>query len=244
MPSPKVNCWHERKAAHHQRQLARTPTAGSGSARSAPKRRPGREVLFNWLQGDLRGARCLDLFAGTGALGLEAASRGAATVVLVEQDHGLCRQLIEVGRQWPGGDVLTVVHADAMRWLERAEGPFDIVFVDPPFGAGLYAATLEALARPGLLAAGALVYVESAALAGPVPAAAGATAAGVQPLRRRGDGPVPGKLVDSPRKAAGRCANAAAAGARLKPRWKSRSKSYSRRDAKPRRRALQNQIQT
>ena len=122
-----------------------------------------REVLFNWLQGDLRGARCLDLFAGTGALGLEAASRGAASVVLVEQDRALCRHLTELGRQWPGGDVLTVVQADAMRWLERAEGPFDIVFVDPPFGAGLYAATLDALARPGLLAAGALIYIESAA---------------------------------------------------------------------------------
>lgn len=123
-----------------------------------------REVLFNWLQGRVREARCLDLFAGTGALGLEAASRGAGSVVLVEQDHGLCRQLIDLAGQWPGGEVLTVVQADAVRWLERAEGPFDIVFVDPPFGAGLYAATLAALARPGLLAPGALVYVESAAL--------------------------------------------------------------------------------
>lgn len=122
-----------------------------------------REVLFNWLQGRVRGARCLDVFAGTGALGLEAASRGAASVVLVEQDRRLCRQLIELGEGWPGGDVLTVVQADAVRWLERAEAPFDIVFVDPPFGAGLYAETLSALSRPGLLAPGALVYVESAA---------------------------------------------------------------------------------
>jgi len=122
-----------------------------------------REVLFNWLQGRLQGARCLDLFAGTGALGLEAASRGAASVVLVELDRGLCRALSEFGREWPGGDVLTVVQADARRWLERTEDRFDIVFVDPPFGAGLYAATLDALARPGLLAPGALVYVESAA---------------------------------------------------------------------------------
>ena len=121
-----------------------------------------REVLFNWLQGYVRGSRCLDLFAGTGALGLEAASRGAGSVVLVEQDRGLCRQLIGLGEQWPGGDVLTVEQADAMRWLERAEGPFDVVFVDPPFAAGLYAATLDALLRPGLLAPGALVYVESA----------------------------------------------------------------------------------
>jgi 16S rRNA (guanine966-N2)-methyltransferase len=122
-----------------------------------------REVLFNWLQGRVREARCLDLFAGTGALGLEAASRGAESVVLVEQDRGLCRQLIELGDDWPGGEVLTVVQADAARWAERAEGPFDIVFVDPPFGAGHYAETLRALARPGMLAPGALVYVESAA---------------------------------------------------------------------------------
>ena len=122
-----------------------------------------REVLFNWLQGHLQDARCLDLFAGTGALGLEAASRGAESVILVEQDRGLCRQLIELGNDWPGGDVLTVVQTDAVRWTEHAEGPFDIVFVDPPFGAGLYTQTLRALARPALLAPGALIYVESAA---------------------------------------------------------------------------------
>jgi len=122
-----------------------------------------REVLFNWLPGDVRRARCLDLFAGTGALGLEAASRGAASVVLVELDRGLCRTLTELAGAWPGGEVVTVVQADAVAWLARAEGPFDIVFVDPPFGAGLYAMTLDALARPGFLAPGALVYVESAA---------------------------------------------------------------------------------
>lgn len=122
-----------------------------------------REVLFNWLRSHVLEARCLDLFAGTGALGLEAASRGAGRVVLVEQDRGLCRRLIELGNDWPGGEVLTVVQDHAVRWAERAEGPFDIVFVDPPFGAGLYAETLRALARPSLLAPGALVYVESAA---------------------------------------------------------------------------------
>src|SRR6056297_1810985 len=68
-----------------------------------------REVLFNWLQGRVRDARCLDLFAGTGALGLEAASRGAASVVLVEQDRRLCRQLIELGDEWSGAEVMTVV---------------------------------------------------------------------------------------------------------------------------------------
>lgn len=120
-----------------------------------------REVLFNWLQGYVQGAHCLDLFAGTGALGLEAASRGAAGVVLVEHDRQLCEQLKAAGRDWPGGDCLQTVQADGPRWLEHARGPFDIVFVDPPFDAGLYGATLRALARPGLLAPGALIYIES-----------------------------------------------------------------------------------
>jgi len=120
-----------------------------------------REVLFNLLQGDIRGARCLDLFAGTGALGLEAASRGASSVVFVEQDRRSCEQLRAISDAWPGGEVLRVVQADATRWLERAEGPFDIAFVDPPFSAGLYGITLQALARPGLLAPGAKIYVES-----------------------------------------------------------------------------------
>lgn len=121
----------------------------------------GREVLFNWLQGAVQGARCLDLFAGTGALGLEAASRGASRVVLVEKDRRLCDRLRALREEWPEGQALDIVQADATRWLERAEGPFDIAFVDPPFASGLYAAALQGLARPGLLAPGAMVYIES-----------------------------------------------------------------------------------
>lgn len=134
-----------------------------------------REILFNWLQGYVQGARCLDLFAGTGALGLEAASRGATSVVLIERDRRLCESLTAVGQDWPGGESLRTIQADTPRWLERAQGPFDIVFVDPPFDAGLYGATLRALARPGLLASGALVYIESDAHS-PAPF----TAAGVE----------------------------------------------------------------
>lgn len=147
-----------------------------------------REVLFNWLQDRIRGARCLDLFAGTGALGLEAASRGAASVTLVERDRKLAALLARVAAEWPGGDMLHIVRGDALVWLAReaessagrqdlAPGgaPFDLVFVDPPFDAGLYARTLAALRRPGLLAAGARVYVESAARS-PAPVTAGETA--------------------------------------------------------------------
>jgi len=132
----------------------------------------GRETLFNWLAPRILNSRCLDLFAGTGALGLEAASRGAASVTLVERDRGLCRALEQIAADWPGGEALDVVCADAVAWLAAAEGPWDLVFVDPPFDAGLYGRVLDALARPGLLAEGARVYVESPAR---TPAPVGAT---------------------------------------------------------------------
>lgn len=121
----------------------------------------GRETLFNWLQQRIHGARCLDLFAGTGALGLEAASRGAAAVTLIERDRGLCAALRAIARDWPGGERLEVVQADVLGWLRTGLGPFDLVFVDPPFAAGLHLPALAALTRPGLLAPGAWVYVES-----------------------------------------------------------------------------------
>ncbi|PKL95801.1 MAG: 16S rRNA (guanine(966)-N(2))-methyltransferase RsmD [Gammaproteobacteria bacterium HGW-Gammaproteobacteria-8] len=121
----------------------------------------GRETLFNWLQHRIHGARCLDLFAGTGALGLEAVSRGAARVTLVERDRSLCDALRQIRAGWPGGERLELVQADVRHWLETAAGPFDLVFLDPPFDAGLYGASLDALARPGLLTPGAWIYVES-----------------------------------------------------------------------------------
>lgn len=120
-----------------------------------------RETLFNWLQDRLHGARCLDLFAGTGALGLEAASRGAASVCLVERDRRLCEALRRIARDWPGGERLDVVQADTPAWLKTATGPFDLVFLDPPFDSGLHRQVLAALSRPGLLASDARVYVES-----------------------------------------------------------------------------------
>ncbi|MGK7295804.1 MAG: 16S rRNA (guanine(966)-N(2))-methyltransferase RsmD [Candidatus Wenzhouxiangella sp. M2_3B_020] len=122
-----------------------------------------REVLFNWLQGRTAGALGLDLFAGTGALGLEAASRGAARAVLVERDRRLAESLKRVRDDWPDADAVEVVRGDALSWLETATGPLDLVFVDPPFGDRLHARVLEALLRPGLLAADARVYVESPA---------------------------------------------------------------------------------
>ena len=122
-----------------------------------------RETLFNWLQGSLVGARCLDLFAGSGALGLEAASRGAGEVVLIERDRGLARALDELVSGWPGADRVRVVNDDALAWLKTDTGQFDIVFIDPPFEAGLQQRTLEVLVERDRLSPGARVYVEAAA---------------------------------------------------------------------------------
>ena len=120
-----------------------------------------RETLFNWLAPELAGARCLDLFAGSGALGLEALSRGAESAVLVEQD-GRVAEALRHNRAELGADAARIEVADALAYLERAPaGPFDIVFLDPPFGSQAHDACLRALDRPGWLSAGALVYVES-----------------------------------------------------------------------------------
>jgi 16S rRNA (guanine966-N2)-methyltransferase len=131
-----------------------------------------RETLFNWLQDRTAGAAALDLFAGTGALGLEAASRGAATVVFVERDAALAAALKAIGRDWPDTGALEIVCTDGLRWLDDAEGPFDLAFVDPPFRAHAHDRALAGLARPGLLAADARVYVESPATEPPPVAAA------------------------------------------------------------------------
>ena len=123
-----------------------------------------RETLFNWLQPSLRGARVLDLFAGTGALGFEAASRGAAEVVLVERDPGLAAGLREQATRLKVG--LRVENADALAWLGRPSGArFDLVFLDPPFEAGLWQAAAAALAP--WLAPEALIYVETPRNASP-----------------------------------------------------------------------------
>lgn len=118
-----------------------------------------RETLFNWLQSRLSGARCLDLYAGTGALGLEAASRGAAEVVLIEH-HPLLVQRLRAHVERLRADQATVIAADANAWLASASASFDLVFVDPPFSLNLWNQTLALLAP--VLARDARVYVEGA----------------------------------------------------------------------------------
>ncbi|ADV27040.1 methyltransferase [Pseudoxanthomonas suwonensis 11-1] len=128
-----------------------------------------RETLFNWLMPALPGARVLDLFAGSGALGLEALSRGAAEAVLVERDPGAATALR--GNVARLGAPARVVEADALRWLGSAESASmpaaDIVFIDPPFAAGLWDGVLQAL--PARMAADAWLYVESPAGSEPAP---------------------------------------------------------------------------
>lgn len=109
-----------------------------------------RETLFNWLgNGDgpaLAGARVLDLFAGSGALGLEAVSRGAREAVLVERDPALAQSLRDTAARLKAGDRVHVVRADALAWLAAPLlGRFDIVFADPPFEAGLWPQVLPLL---------------------------------------------------------------------------------------------------
>jgi 16S rRNA (guanine966-N2)-methyltransferase len=117
-----------------------------------------RETLFNWLGQTLEGKSCLDLFAGTGALGFEALSRGAASVVMVEKDRGVARILQSNARKLVA-QPLEIVAGDALQYLQSAQRQFDLVFLDPPFDSGLLDRVLRLL--PPRLPGEALVYVES-----------------------------------------------------------------------------------
>ncbi len=116
-----------------------------------------RETLFNWLGRDLTGMVCLDLFAGSGALGFEALSRGAASVIMVEKNPAVLRALRD-NAQKLGATGLTVVRGDALEFVRGARSRFDVVFVDPPYRLGMQVAALGLLRR--LLAEGGRVYLE------------------------------------------------------------------------------------
>jgi 16S rRNA (guanine966-N2)-methyltransferase len=138
---------------------------------SMPGLRPSsdrvRETLFNWLMPMLPGAQVVDLFAGTGALGLEAVSRGAARATLVERAPALASSLADVVQRLSAHDSVEVVRDDTLAWLARQpHAAFDLAFVDPPFDADLWPRVLPLL-HPAL-APGGWLYVESPA--GHVPA--------------------------------------------------------------------------
>ena len=138
---------------------SKLPVADHPGLRPTPDR--VRETLFNWLGQDLTGWRVLDAFAGSGALGFEAASRGAAEVLLLDADAMLVRSL-QASQARLKVQALRVEQADALAWMARcAPARFDLVLLDPPFGAGLQAAALAAAAP--LLGPGGLLYLESPA---------------------------------------------------------------------------------
>ncbi len=121
-----------------------------------------RETLFNWLAPIMPGARCLDCFAGSGALGLEAASRGATEVVMLERAGAVVRQLLANVGTLEAGQV-SVVRGDALGWLAGAGRRFDVVFLDPPFADGLLVPACELLARNAWVGEGSRVYLETQA---------------------------------------------------------------------------------
>ena len=127
-----------------------------------------RETLFNWLGARIVGARCLDLFAGSGALGLEALSRGAAHVTFVERDPAAVRELRARLTEWGARDA-QVERGDALAFLARSGHPFDIAFLDPPFASGLLAQAAALLEGHGWLRDAALIYVECGAREGVPP---------------------------------------------------------------------------
>ena len=143
-----------------------------------------RETLFNWLMARIAGARCLDLFAGSGALGLEALSRGAAAVQFVERDALACRALRELLVAWEAGGA-QVQHGGAEQFLAGTPQSFDIAFLDPPFASGLLGAAVSALEARGWMRPGGVIYLEHARRE-PLPA----LPSGFQPLRSGAAGEV------------------------------------------------------
>lgn len=118
-----------------------------------------RETLFNWLRDDIIASRCLDLYAGSGALGFEAASRGAKSVTQVENNTLACRALKENAIALAAEQV-KIVQSDVMRYLAGEAETFDVIFIDPPFAMGLAAQTCQWLEDKSWLSKHAKIYVE------------------------------------------------------------------------------------
>jgi 16S rRNA (guanine966-N2)-methyltransferase len=124
-----------------------------------------RETLFNWLQHDIAGSRCLDLFAGSGALGLEALSRGARQVLFVDRERAAIGRLRDTLTML-GAQEAELLALDARRYLEGPAQPFDVVFLDPPFTNADLPQICAALEARGWLSARAYVYIEQPSKAG------------------------------------------------------------------------------
>jgi len=131
---------------------------------SAPGLRPSgdrvRETLFNWLQGLLVDARCLDLFAGSGALGLEALSRGAAHCTFVDNEASTLQLIRGALQDFGASAQAQCTHGSALDFLGAAHGPYDLIFLDPPFGSGLLNEASERLQASGACHPDTRIYVE------------------------------------------------------------------------------------
>ena len=148
---------HEVRIIGGQWKRTRLAVADRPGLRPTPDR--VRETLFNWLGQDLTGWRCVDAFAGTGALGFEAASRGAQEVRLVEHDSALVVQLKRIQTQLQASAVY-IVRGDGLAALRQLDpASMDAVFIDPPFDSELFEAALQAGAR--VVAPGGFVYLEA-----------------------------------------------------------------------------------
>ena len=132
-----------------QWKRSKLPVADRPGLRPTPDR--VRETLFNWLGQDLAAKSCLDLYAGSGALGFEAASRGAARVVMVERERGAAAAL-DANREALKAERVEIVRADALEFLRGTYATFDVVFLDPPFADDPWPVLFELL--PARLAAG------------------------------------------------------------------------------------------
>lgn len=119
-----------------------------------------RETLFNWLQVEIPDSRCLDLYAGSGALGFEALSRGASEIVLVEYSAKVVAALKTAATQLGASDLLQIKSQSALEFIAQNEESFDVVFLDPPFESDLHRLTLEALQKAKWFDKGSLLYVE------------------------------------------------------------------------------------
>jgi 16S rRNA (guanine(966)-N(2))-methyltransferase RsmD len=150
---------HEVRLIGGQWKRSKLPVADVPGLRPTPDR--VRETLFNWLGQNLSGWRCLDAFAGSGALGFEAASRGAVSVTLIERDRKLAAALNE-SKARLNATALRVENADAMAWMARQPvNSFELIFLDPPFDSDLIDSAVGLASR--IVVPLGFVYVESGA---------------------------------------------------------------------------------
>jgi 16S rRNA (guanine(966)-N(2))-methyltransferase RsmD len=156
-PVPKGPSSHEIRIIGGQWRRTRLKVIDKPGLRPTPDR--VRETLFNWLGQDLSAWRCVDAFAGTGVLGLEAASRGAAHVLMVEQDAVLVRDLQENATRLKAGMVSVQLGDGVAALLRLPLGSVDLVFIDPPFDSALFEPALKAASRA--VPVGGWIYLEA-----------------------------------------------------------------------------------